>query len=170
MRLHRSFIDLALLRSHCGLKIVMVFFLGPFLRLLMGYFDGSRSRWDILMGLMGLDKLQIFVLHCSLGHREKRLFVLRKFMESIMLGLVKVNEFLFVLDEKQLCWRKSRFPYNFPLEILPGIKLHSVWCWSKSHYVRFLFTKFFGSDLYFLMSSRLYLCLFCFNFWQEIFL
>ena len=39
-----------------------------------------------LTALMGLDTLQMFVPHPSLGHRERRLFVLRNFMKSINAG------------------------------------------------------------------------------------
>ena len=52
---------------------------------------------------------------------------------------------------------------------------------TKRHYIWFLFyesaylwtyakKRFFGSDLHLLMGSWLYLSLFCFSFWQEIFL
>lgn len=109
--------------------------------------------------------LQMSVPHLSLRHQERRLFALRKFMKLKFLYLLKL------MKEASFClglWRKETLLSRF----LSNIQLfQSKWWWSKGHCIWFLYYKstycrviprgkFFGSDLYLLLNSRLCLVLF----------
>ena len=55
--------------------------------------------------------------------------------------LYHLKNFVYVLEKKQICWRKSRFPSNIQLGILPSTKFHKKWWRFKSHYIWFCFTN-----------------------------
>ena len=85
--------------------------------------------------------------------------------------------FLYVVEEKRLCWRKFRFFSNIQSEILPILKFQRWWWWSKGHDFWFLFHK--SASLWSRSRKRKIFwkwfvpfnelsTISWFNFWQEI--
>ena len=110
---------------------------------------------------------------------EKDCFQWEKLWNQLWWDFNKTGKFSLCLEEKKLCCRDSRFPSNILLATLPIIKLPNERWWSK---VQQWFLFYQSAHLwrhskkrkilwdYLPMNSRLYISLFCFSFWLEIFL
>ena len=78
----------------------------------------------------------LFAFHVSVNGR----FTLAE-KQSIPLssGVIKQKNCLRFLEEKQICWRKFRFPSNIQFRIFPCIKFQRKSSLLKSHYIWFFY-------------------------------
>ena len=121
----------------------------------------------------------MFVTHLSLGHQERKLFPMRKFIKSIMLRpvcefpfcIISFNKaiFCYIFEEKRQTSYRDFTSFNVP--DLMMIKSSFDFCFTNPCFrgVTRRRGRFLEEICMYLMNARIYLG-FCFNFWQEILL